>query len=90
MIGHPFATLAGTFASIARRTGRDPGDPAFERLRDAYIEAWTDVAPRAELGVAIAATQDLAPIGKALAWERALIDLDRTRWTVTRAGRPRR
>ena len=76
MIGHPFATLAGTFTSIAQRTGRDPGDPAFERLRDAYIEAWTDVAPRTELGVAIDATQALAPIGKALAWERALIDLE--------------
>ena len=46
VVGHPFATLAGDFASIARRTGRRPDDPAFERLRDAYIEAWTDVAPR--------------------------------------------
>ena len=75
VIGHPFATLAGTFASIARRTGRDPGDPSFERLRDAYIEAWTDVAQRTDLGAAIQATHALAPIGKALAWERALIDL---------------
>jgi hypothetical protein len=76
VIGHPFATLAGTFASIVRRTGRDPGDPAFERLHDAYFEAWTDVAPRTELDAAIDATRALAPIGKALAWERALMDLE--------------
>ena len=75
VIGHPFATLAGTFGSIARRTGRDTADPVFDRLRDGYLEAWTDVAPRTELAAAIDATRALAPIGKALAWERALIDL---------------
>ena len=46
VIAHPFATLDVTFNSIAHRTGRDLGDPAFDRLRDAYLEAWTDVAPR--------------------------------------------
>ncbi len=45
----PFATLTVTFNSIAHHTGRTLDDPAFARLRDAYLEAWTDVAPRDEL-----------------------------------------
>jgi hypothetical protein len=75
VIAHPFATLNVTFNSIAHRTGRDLGDPAFERLRDAYLEAWTDVAPRDTLFDAVGLARDLGCIGRALAWERALLDL---------------
>ena len=75
VIAHPFATLNVTFNSIAHRTGRDLGDPAFEQLRDAYLEAWTDVAPRDVLVDAVGLARDLGCIGRALAWERALLDL---------------
>ena len=75
VIAHPFATLNVTFNSIAHRTGRDLGDPAFDRLRDAYLEAWTDVAPRDVLLDAVGLARDLGCIGRALAWERALLDL---------------
>ena len=78
VIGHPFATLAGTFGlDRPPHRPRILGDPVFERLRDAYTEAWTDVAPREPASAAaVDATRALAPIGKALAWERALIDLE--------------
>ena len=49
VVAHPFTTLTVTFNSIAHRTGRDLDDPDFDRLRDAYLEAWTDVASRAAL-----------------------------------------
>ena len=75
VIAHPFATLNVTFNSIAHRTARDLGDPAFDRLRDAYLEAWTDVAPRDVLLDAVRLARDLGCIGRALAWERALLDL---------------
>ena len=90
VIAHPFATLNVTFNSIAHRTGRDLGDPAFDGLRDAYLEAWTDVAPRDVLVDAVGLARDLGCIGRALAWERALLDLapdsssSPTDWT----GRP--
>ena len=75
VIAHPFATLNVTFNSIAHRTGRVLGDPAFDELRDAYLEAWTDVAPRDALLDAVGLARDLGCIGRALAWERALADL---------------
>ena len=75
VIAHPFATLNVTFNSIAHRTARDIGDPAFGPLRDAYLEAWADVAPRDVLLDAVGLARDLGCIGRALAWERALLDL---------------
>ena len=75
VIAHPFATLNVTFNSIAHRTARDLGDPAFDELRDAYLEAWTDVARRDVLLNAAGLARDLGCIGRALAWERALLDL---------------
>jgi hypothetical protein len=75
VIAHPFATLNVTFNSIAHGTARDLGDPAFGQLRDAYLDAWTDVAPRDVLLDAVGLARDLGCIGRALAWERALLDL---------------
>lgn len=76
VVAHPFATLTVTFNSIAHHTGRGLDDPAFTRLRDAYLEVWTDVAPRDILAEAAAVARDLGCIGRSLAWERALGDLD--------------
>ena len=75
-VAHPFGTLTTTFNSIAHKTGLDLGDPAFVRLRDVYLEAWTDVLPLAALTEISALARDLACIGKALAWERAFIGLE--------------
>ena len=76
IVAHPFGTLTTTFNSIAHRTARSLGDPVFVRLRDVYLEAWTDRLPRAGLTEVSRIARDLACIGKALAWERALLDLD--------------
>ena len=72
VVAHPFATLNVTFNSIAHKTGQSLHDPAFDRLRDVYLEAWTGVAPRAALLRAVALARDLGCIGRSLAWERAL------------------
>jgi hypothetical protein len=76
VVAHPFATLTVTFNSIAHNTGRGLDDRAFTRLRDAYLEAWTDIAPRDLLAEAAAVARDLGCIGRSLAWERTLGDLD--------------
>jgi hypothetical protein len=76
VVGHPFATLNVTFNSIAAKTGREPDDPAFQRLRDGYLEAWTDVAPRPVLLRAAALARDFGCIHRALSWERAMLGLD--------------
>jgi hypothetical protein len=75
VVAHPYATLNVTFNSIAHRMGLGLADPAFVRLRDAYLETWTDVAPRDVLVESAAVARDLGCIGRALAWERAVRDL---------------
>jgi aminoglycoside phosphotransferase (APT) family kinase protein len=76
VVAHPFSTLTVTFNSIAHKTGRELGDPVFEPLRDAYLEAWEGVASREALLRAVALARDFACIGRALAWERALSGLE--------------
>lgn len=75
-VAHPFSTLTATFNSIAHHTGRGLDDPVFVRLRDVYTEAWTDVASRARQIEAAGLARGFGGIGKALAWERALADLE--------------
>ena len=75
VVAHPFSTLTVTFNSIAYHTGRTWDDPAFSRLLDAYLEAWTDVASRDALVAVAGIARDLGCIGRSLAWERSLRDL---------------
>jgi hypothetical protein len=74
-VAHPFATLTTTFNSIAHKTHRRLDDPVLAKLQDAYLEAWTDVLPRAALNEVAAISRLLGCIDKALAWERSLIGL---------------
>lgn len=76
IVAHPFSTLTTTFRSIANKTGLSLDDPAFDHLRDAYTEAWTDVLPRAVLAGVVRLARDLGALGRALAWERALQGLE--------------
>jgi hypothetical protein len=39
-ISHPFASLVVTFRFLEEQNGLPPGDPWFQRLRDAYLEPW--------------------------------------------------
>jgi hypothetical protein len=76
VVAHPFATMLGTLNSVARATSTDPEGPVLRRLRDAYLEAWTDVLPRAALDGVLERALDLGRIGKAAAWARALDGLE--------------
>jgi hypothetical protein len=76
VVAHPFGTLVTTLNSVAHRLAVDPDTPELSRLRDAYLEAWTDVLPRAALRAALEIGLDLGRIGKAAAWDRALSGLE--------------
>ena len=76
VVAHPFGTLLGTLNSVGYWIGVDPAGPALQRLRDAYLEAWTDILPRAALDEVLEAALDLGRIGKAAAWDRALTGLE--------------
>ncbi len=75
-VAHPFATMTGTFSSIAHHAGLDVfASDELDRLRDTYTEAWTDLLPRVELARLVSLAMDLGHIGKAATWERAMTGL---------------
>ncbi|WP_341273662.1 hypothetical protein [Micromonospora kangleipakensis] len=56
-----------------------PGDPALARLRDAYLEAWTDRHDRATLREVAGLAMRVATVSRSLSWRRALRSTDPAR-----------
>jgi hypothetical protein len=64
-ISHPFASLVVTFRFLEEFNQLPPGDPWFERLRDAYLEPWgPDLAEAFALAIRVGA------FAHAIAWVR--------------------
>ena len=78
-IAHPFGTLLVTLRSVAYAFELELGDPALVRLRDAYLEAWTDRYDRATLRAAADLAMTVAKVSRALSWQRALLTTDPAR-----------
>ncbi|MGC4806613.1 phosphotransferase [Micromonospora sp. DT233] len=78
-VAHPFGTLLVTLRSVADSFALPAGDPALVRLRDAYLEVWTDRHDRAELRSAAGLATGVAKVSRALAWRRALHTTDPAR-----------
>ena len=76
VVAHPFATLTTTLGSIGYHAGVDPYGPVVAPVRDAYLSAWADIAPVPELDRVATHAMDVGHIGKAAAWERALLGLE--------------
>lgn len=70
-VAHPFTTMTTTLNSIEYRTGLDQHGPELRRLRDVYLEAWTDVAPLTPLVAAEGHARILGAISRAASWERS-------------------
>lgn len=75
VVAHPLQTMTGTLRSIGHHAGLDAYATALDRVRDAYLEAWTDIAPRSVLARLVPLAMDLGHIAKAAAWERAVSGL---------------
>jgi Phosphotransferase enzyme family len=75
-VSHPFATLRIPFEGIAEDTDWDLG-----RLRDAYLEPFSALAPLPELRSAVAAANIVAGATRALKWAPIVAVLERPhRW----------
>ena len=82
-IAHPFSTLLVTLRSIASRAGRPLDETGLVGLRDAYLEPWTDRHAPGELRRLADLAVAVAPLGRSLAWRRALTgagDDELTEW----------
>ncbi len=73
-VGHPFGSLLVAMGFAGYLLDLPAGAPEMERLRDSYLEPWSDLAPVAELRRSVSLACRAARISKALAWQRALHD----------------
>ncbi|MET0233110.1 MAG: phosphotransferase [Kibdelosporangium sp.] len=78
VVAHPFASMIVGWQGVALMHGLAPDDPAMNRLRDAYLEPFGDLAPRGELVVQLELACRVGVIARTLVWERALAAGDGT------------
>jgi hypothetical protein len=76
VLGHPFSSLLVTLRSIARRWSLEPGSVELARLRDCYLEAWSDGHSRVELELQALLAVRVAKVSRSAAWVRALAGTD--------------
>ncbi|MFG1886303.1 phosphotransferase [Micromonospora sp. NPDC049051] len=75
-VAHPFGTLLVTLNSVADAFGLPEGDPALARLRDAYLEPWSEGHDPATLREAARLAVRVTRVSRALSWRRALRGAD--------------
>jgi hypothetical protein len=73
--GHPFCGLGKALRNFVRRLGAQPGGPEVLRVRDAYLEPWTTLAPLHELRAIFKAAYPLGLLCGIVAKERVLDSL---------------
>jgi len=72
VVAHPFAAMLVPLGFVARGLDAELDDPRFLRARDAYLDVFTDLAPRKELIKTLELACRVAKIARVLTWERAL------------------
>ena len=72
VVAHPFASMLVPAAVVRRHLGAGPDDPAVRRIRDAYLEVWSDLAPPRELVAELELACWVGKVARTLVWDRAL------------------
>lgn len=72
VVAHPFASMLVTLGVLHANYGIPAGDPSLVRLRDAYLEPFTDLAPHARLVEDVELACRVAKPARALVWDRAI------------------
>ncbi|MBB5478174.1 phosphotransferase [Micromonospora parathelypteridis] len=78
-VAHPFGTLLVTLRSIRYSKELAADDARLVRLRDAYLEAWTDRYDRRTLVEAADLAINLGAVSRSLSWRRALDTAEESR-----------
>lgn len=79
-LGHPFASLLVARRVLAATLDVAETDAAVQRVTDAYLRCWDDVASTADLAAELDDVWQLARLGRAWAWARALDDAASEHW----------
>ncbi|GIF21863.1 hypothetical protein BJ973_002190 [Actinoplanes tereljensis] len=73
-VSHPFGTMLVALGFAAHLLKLEPGAAELARLRDAYLEPWTDLAPATTLRRSVSLAYRIDRVPRALAWQRAVQD----------------
>ncbi|MBP2326107.1 hypothetical protein JOF56_006492 [Kibdelosporangium banguiense] len=76
VVAHPFASMIIGLNGMTWIHGFAADDPIRTRLRDAYLEAFSDLAPHKELVAQMELACQVGMIARALVWERVLAAAD--------------
>jgi hypothetical protein len=76
-VSHPFYTLVVTLAVLAHRLGLEQDAPELDRFRDAYLESWTHLSAREDVGAAFTIAYRLGVLCRGLTWARVIAALPR-------------
>lgn len=71
-VAHPFFSLRTVFVNIEYIFDLPENAPPFTRLRDAYLEPWSRLAPPRQLEPIFNLSRQLAPLCGALRWYQAI------------------
>jgi Ser/Thr protein kinase RdoA (MazF antagonist) len=73
VVAHPFSSMLVALEFVKSRVlAVDADDPQILRLRDAYLEVFSDLAPQAELVETLELACRVGKIARALVWDRAV------------------
>jgi hypothetical protein len=70
--GHPFTSLLVTCHTLVEDFADPAGRRRAARLRDAYLEPWSSLAPAAALRAAVTRALWIGHVGRALDWHHVL------------------
>ena len=72
VVAHPFASMLQPLGWVQRQLGFGRGAPEVLRVRDAYLDVFSDLAAHAALVEALELACHVGKAARALTWERAL------------------
>lgn len=72
VVAHPFSSMLMALGFLRYQHGLAADDPVVLRLRDAYLEPFTALAPRSELVAEVELACQVGKAARVLTWDRAL------------------
>jgi hypothetical protein len=76
VVAHPFACMLVPLGWAQHRLARSLDAAALRRIRDAYLEAFSDLAPHAQLVETLELACRVGKVARALTWARAVAQSD--------------
>lgn len=82
VLADPLANLLIPLRVVADQLGAGPGDERLERIADAALEVWSDLATMRELRRALPAALQLGRLARAESWRRCVVSMTAEERTV--------